>query len=55
MGVCGKFEILLDFSQNIQYKTPTILGTTLTLAYAPEMGASDTADKAVAAWKENSK
>jgi len=35
-------------SQNIQYKTPTILGTTLTLAYAPEMGASDTADKAVA-------
>ena len=33
-------------SNNIQYTSPTILGTTIVLAYAPEMGAADTADKA---------
>jgi len=35
-------------SMNMQYTTPKVLGTTITLAYAPEMGASDTADKATA-------
>jgi len=47
--VCG-----VGSSQNLQYSTPTILGTTIKLAYAPDMGASDTADKAVSA-TENAK
>jgi outer membrane protein OmpU len=33
-------------SMNLQYTTPTVLGTKVVLAYAPEVGASDTADKA---------
>lgn len=32
-------------SMNIQYTTPTIMGTKITLATAPKMGASDTSDK----------
>jgi len=32
-------------STNISYTTPKIAGTTIEVAYAPEMGASDTADK----------
>ena len=32
-------------SQNIQYTTPTVLGTTLTFTMAPDYGTSDTADK----------
>ena len=32
--------------QNVQYKTPTIAGTTITLAMAPDTGAGDAADKA---------
>lgn len=32
-------------SMNIQYTTPTAFGTTIVLAYAPAVGASDTADK----------
>jgi len=32
-------------SMNVQYTFPTIVGTTLKVAYAPIMGASDTADK----------
>jgi hypothetical protein len=32
-------------STNIAYNTPTILGTSISLAYAPQMGAADTADK----------
>ena len=32
-------------SMNVQYTTPKVLGTTIVLAYAPEVGASDTADK----------
>jgi len=32
-------------SQNISYTTPKVLGTTIELAWAPEMGAADTADK----------
>ena len=32
-------------SMNIQYTTPKTLGTTIVLAYAPELGAADTADK----------
>ncbi len=35
-------------SQHIQYTTPKVLGTTIVLAYAPEYGASDTADKGTA-------
>jgi len=31
-------------SMNIQYATPTVLGTTIKLAYAPKTGAVDTAD-----------
>jgi len=36
----------ISTSQNIQYTTPTLAGTTLVLAYAPAMGQADTADKA---------
>ena len=32
-------------SMNIQYTLPTVLGTTIAVAMAPAMGASDTADK----------
>ena len=32
-------------SMNVQYTTPTVLGTTLTLTYAPQHGATDTAEK----------
>jgi len=35
-------------SQNIMYSTPTIAGTTITLTYAPEYGASDVNDKGTA-------
>jgi len=40
-------------SQNIQYSTPTLFGTTIKLAYAPEFGASDTADKTTSGITEN--
>ena len=33
-------------SMNIQYTTPKVFGLTIALAYAPEIGATDTADKA---------
>jgi len=32
-------------SQNVQYTSPTVYGTTVTLTYAPEYGAADTSDK----------
>ena len=32
-------------SMNIQYTTPTVFGSKMVLAYAPEVGAADTADK----------
>ncbi|MDC0231720.1 porin [Pelagibacteraceae bacterium] len=32
-------------SDNIQYTTPTVLGTTIALTYAHDIGSSDTADK----------
>ncbi len=32
-------------SMNVQYATPTVLGTSLVVAYAPAMGQADTADK----------
>jgi len=35
-------------SLNLQYTTPTILGTTIVVAMAPDMGVTDTADKTVA-------
>jgi len=34
-------------SQNIQYTTPTLLGTTIVVAWAPDEGTADTADKTV--------
>ena len=40
-------------SQNIQYTTPSVLGTKIVLAYAPEVGASDTADKATSGAASN--
>ena len=40
-------------SQNIQYTTPTVLGTTLTLTYAPQYGAADIADKTTASNNSN--
>ncbi len=36
-------------SQNVQYTTPTVMGTTLTFTLAPEYGVSDTAEKSTAA------
>jgi len=33
-------------SNNIQYKSPKVLGTTIVLAYSPEVGTADTSDKA---------
>ena len=36
-------------STNVQYATPTIAGTTIKIAYAPQMGAADTYDKTSAA------
>jgi len=38
--VCG-----VGSSMNVQYTTPTVLGTSLVLAVAPVMGTTDTADK----------
>jgi len=35
-------------SMNVQYTTPTIAGTTLTLTYAPQHGVTDTAEKTTA-------
>ena len=32
-------------SSNVQYKTPTIAGTTITVAMAPDVGSADVADK----------
>jgi len=42
-------------SQNIMYTTPTILGTTIALTYAPEHGASDIGDKTGVASSTNKK
>jgi outer membrane protein OmpU len=46
-GVSGGVKTVLGSgaSDNIQYTTPTILGTTIALTMAPEYGTSDTADK----------
>jgi hypothetical protein len=33
-------------STNLSYNTPTVLGTSISLTWAPQMGAADTADKA---------
>ena len=47
-GLSGGVKTVLGVgsSDNIQYTTPTILGTTIKLTYAHEVGVSDTADKA---------
>ena len=47
-GLSGGVKTVLGSgaSDNIQYTTPTILGTTIALTMAPEYGTSDTADKA---------
>ena len=39
-------------SMNIQYTTPTVLGTTIAVAMAPQMGVADTADKTTAAGED---
>ena len=47
-GLSGGVKTVLGVgsSDNVQYTTPTILGTTIKLTYAHEVGVSDTADKA---------
>ena len=47
-GLSGGVKTVLGSgsSDNIQYTTPTILGTTIALTYAHDQGTSDTADKA---------
>jgi len=47
-GLSGGVKTVLGVgsSNNIEYTTPTILGTTIAVAYAHDQGASDTADKA---------
>ena len=46
-GVSGGVKTVLGVgaSDNVQYTTPTILGTTINIAYAKEYGTSDTNDK----------
>jgi hypothetical protein len=48
-GLSGGVKTVLGVgaSNNIQYVTPTVLGTTIAVTYAHEAGVSDTADKAV--------
>jgi len=50
-GLSGAVKVVLgsSSSDNIQYTTPTILGTTIALTYAPQVGSADTADKVVGA------
>ena len=47
-GLSGGVKTVLGVgsSNNIQYTTPTILGTTIAVTYAHDQGVSDTADKA---------
>jgi len=47
-GLSGGVKTVLGVgaSDNIQYTTPTILGTTIAVTYAPNVGTADTADKA---------
>ena len=47
-GLSGGVKTVLGVgsSNNVQYTTPTILGTTIALTYAHDQGVSDTADKA---------
>jgi hypothetical protein len=42
-------------SQNIQYTTPTVLGTTIALTLAPDYGTSDTSDKTTASTPDGKK
>jgi len=46
-GLSGGVKTVLGSgaSDNIQYTTPTVLGTTIALTYAHDIGSSDTADK----------
>jgi len=48
-GVSGGVKTVMGVgnSNNVQYTTPTVLGTTLAVAYAHQVGVTDTADKAV--------
>jgi len=47
-GLSGGVKTVLGVgsSNNVQYTSPTVLGTTIAVAYAHQMGAADTADKA---------
>jgi len=49
-GLSGGVKTVLGVgaSDNVQYTTPTVLGTTIALTYAYQPGTSDTADKASA-------
>jgi len=48
-GLSGGVKTVLGVgsSDNVQYTTPTILGTTISVTYAHEVGKADTADKSV--------
>ena len=48
-GLSGDVKTVLGVgsSNNIQYVTPTVLGTSIAVTYAHEVGVSDTADKTV--------
>jgi len=54
-GLSGGVKTVLGVgaSNNIEYKSPTIAGTTITLAYAHDYGSADTADKSTKASEDS--
>ena len=54
-GVSGGVKTVLGVgaSDNIQYTLPTVLGTTIAVTYAREVGSSDTADKSTGHTSDN--
>jgi len=42
-------------SQNVMYTTPTVLGTTIALTYAPDYGTSDVSDKTTSTTEDGNK
>jgi hypothetical protein len=55
-GLSGGVKLVLGsaLSQNVMYTSPTTLGTTVTLTYAHEYGASDVGDKSTKSADNNS-
>jgi len=55
-GLSGGVKTVLGVgaSDNIQYTSPTVLGTTIAVTYAHEVGVSDTADKSVSGSSDTS-